>query len=192
MRLPGTSWFWITAAMIAGAAVCLAPGQAKAEELYEYKDDFRVRRPDWAEGDSYLHSVFWPQGAFPPQEPYLYFLDTGSERELGFGGHHGEPAYLGYRFPTGPPQSRRAVSGSLQIDVRFPDDTGMTSSPSGYLLYSVSADGVNWSDDPIELKSGGHVIPIESIGGTCPIVFLGTVVLIANLPVHLSAQPATI
>jgi hypothetical protein len=76
--------------------------------------------------------------------------------------------------------------------VRFPDDTGVTSSPSGYLLYSVSADGVNWSDDPIELKSGSHVIPIESVGGTSHIVFIGTEVLIDNLKVHLSAQPATI
>jgi len=76
--------------------------------------------------------------------------------------------------------------------VRFPDYTGVTSSPSGYLLYSVSADGVNWSDDPIELQSGSHVIPIESVGGTCHIVFIGTEVLIDNLQVYLSAQPATI
>ena len=192
MRLPGTSWFWITAATIAGAAVCLAPGPAQAAGAYEYQDDFHIRRPDWAEVDSYRHSVFWPQGAFPPQEPYLYFLDTGSERELGFGGHHGEPAYLGYSFPTGPSQSRRAFSGTLRIDVRFPDYTGVTPSPSGYLLYSVSADGVNWSDDPIELQSGSHVIPIESVGGTCHIVFIGTEVLIDNLQVYLSAQPATI
>ncbi|MBL7186818.1 MAG: right-handed parallel beta-helix repeat-containing protein [Phycisphaerae bacterium] len=187
MILPGTSWFWITAAMIAGAAVFLVPGQVKADWDYTY-DDFSTK---WAEGDSYLHSVFWPQGAFPPQEPYLYFLGTGSERELGFGGHHGEPAYLGYSFPTGPPQSSRAVSGSLQIDVRFLYDTGVTSSPSGYLLYSISADGVNWSGSD-ELQSGSQIIPIESVGGTCHIVFFGTEVLIDNLQVHLSAPPATI
>ena len=151
MRLPGTSWFWITAATIAGAAVCLVPNQVQADWDYNYQDDFDDFRNNWAEGDSSLHSIFWPQGAFPPQEPYLYFLDTGSGRELGFGGHHGVEASLGYSFPTGPPQSRRAVSGTLQIDVRFPSDTGVISSPSGYLLYSVSDDGVN-PRDSVELE----------------------------------------
>ncbi|MHC4625865.1 MAG: right-handed parallel beta-helix repeat-containing protein [Planctomycetota bacterium] len=188
MRLPGTSWFWITAAILAGAAVCFAPGQVQADWNYPYQDDFDDSRNNWAEADSYLHSVFWPQGAFPPQEPYLYFLETGSERELAFGGRHGEEAYLGYSFPTGSQQSGRAVSGTIRIDVRYPSENGV---PSGYLLYSVSEDGVNWSG-PVELRSGSHVIPIESVEGTCRVVFSGTGVSIDNLYVQLSASPATI
>jgi len=191
MRLPGTSWFWITAALLAGAAVCFMPGHVQADWTYNYQDDFDDVRNNWAETDSHLHSVFWPQGAFPPQEPYLYFLETDSGRELGFGGRHGEEAYLGYSFPTGPHQSGRAVSGTVGIDVRFASDTSVTLSPSGYLLYSVSDDGVNWSGS-VELGSGSHVIPIESVGGTCRIVFSGTGVLIDNLEVYLLASPATI
>lgn len=189
MKLPGTSWFWITAAMIAVVAVCLTPGPVKAG-WYDYQDDFKNKN-NFAEEDSSRHSVFWPQGAFPPQEPYLYFLDTDSGRELGFGGYHGVEAYLGYSFVTGPPESRRVVSGSLQIDVRFSDDIGVTPSLSGYLLYRLSPDGVHWAV-PKELQSGRHVIPIESIGGTCHVLFFGTDVLIDNLEVHLSAQPATL
>jgi hypothetical protein len=187
MKLPGTSWFWSTAAIIAVVAVCLAPGQVRAAWNYKYDDDFDDFRTNFAEDDSDRHSVFWPQGAFPPQEPYLYFLDTDSGRELGFGGYQ---AILGYSFVTGLPESRRVVSGSLQVDVRFSDDIGVTPSLSGYLLYRLSPDGVYWSD-PKELQSGRHDIPIESVEGTCHIRFFGTDVLIDNLEVHLSAQPAT-
>ena len=67
MRIPGTSWFW-TAVAILAVAVCLIPGPAKA---YEYQDDFSS---DNAENDSYFHSIFWPHGAFPPLQGYLYFV----------------------------------------------------------------------------------------------------------------------
>lgn len=188
MRLPGTSLLCITVAII-GLTVFPVPGPARAEGDYEYQDNFKE---NLAESHSYLHSVFWPQGAFPPPQPYLYFVDSEfGERELGFGDRHGQPAFLGYRFPTGPPQARRAVSGSLQLDVRFPYAASANSSLSGYLLYSVSDDGVTWSASE-ELTPGGHDIPLASVRGTCHIVFFGTEVLIDNLRVRLSAAPATI
>lgn len=188
MRSPGTSLFCITVTII-GLTVFLVPGPAQAQEPYVYQDDFS---DNWAESHSYLHSVFWPQGAFPPPQPYLYFVDSEfDERELGFGDRHGQPAFLGYRFPTGPPQARRAVSGSLQLDVRFPYAASANSSLSGYLLYSVSDDGVTWSASE-ELMPGSHDIPLASVRGTCHIVFFGTEVLIDNLRVRLSAAPATI
>jgi hypothetical protein len=59
------------------------------------------------------------------------------------------------------------------------------------LDYSFSADGVNWSA-PIELELGSNEIPIESIRGTCHIVFSGTDVLISRLRVELNSSPATI
>ena len=188
MRLPGTNRFWTTAAVIVGAIMCLVPAQVEADWTYDYRDDFSTNK---AERDSYLHSMFWPEGAFPPPQPYLYLLDSGLRQELGLGDHHGKSAYLGYSFPIGATQSRRAVSGSLQIDVRFRYDADMTSSLSGYLGYSVSADGVNWSGSR-ELPPGSRNIPIQSVRGTCHIVFFGTEVLIDNLQVHLSASPATI
>ena len=185
MRLPGTSWFYTAAAIIVLAAVCFAPGAVAANGDYDYDDDFTN---DWAESGSFLHSVFWPQGAFPPPEPYLYFLGSGEHRELGFGDHHGQLAYLGYRFPAGPLQPERAVSGNLHVDVRYAD---ASSSQSGYLSYSLSSDGVEWSDY-LELLPGSHDIPIESVRGSCYIEFSGMEVLIDNLRVQLSAPSATI
>ena len=191
MRLPGTGLFWGTATLMAAVVLCLAPVRTQAQGDYTYNDNFDDSRNNFAESDSYRHSVFWPQGAFPPPEPYLYYVENESGRELGFGGRHGQPAFLGYRFPTGPEQSHRAVSGSLKIDVRFPYGGVLASSLSSRLLYSVSADGVDWSD-PEELEPGSHNIPIASVRGACHIVLLGTEVLIDNLRVQLSTPPANI
>ena len=81
MRLARKGWFWTTTAILVGAAVCLAPSKVKADWTYEYQEDFSTNT---VERDSFLHSVFWPQGAFPPPQTYLYYLDTGQQRELGF------------------------------------------------------------------------------------------------------------
>ena len=40
MRTPGTSWSCIAALILAGVATCLIPGQANANWIYEYKEDF--------------------------------------------------------------------------------------------------------------------------------------------------------
>ncbi|MHC4496521.1 MAG: right-handed parallel beta-helix repeat-containing protein, partial [Planctomycetota bacterium] len=90
----------------------------------------------------------------------------------------------GYSFPISPEQSHRAISGTLQIDVRRPQD-------SGYLMYQLSGDGINWTNAR-ELAPGSHDISIESVRGTCYVVFSGAEVLIDNLWVNLSASPATI
>jgi hypothetical protein len=188
MRHQGTGWSWITATVLASAALCLAPGQVWADWTYEYQDDFST---DKAQTDSYIHSIFWPQGAYPPLEAYLYHLDTGPQRELGFGDYHGESAYLGYRFPAGRTQPHRAVSGNMRIDVRLPYGNDAASSLSGYLRYSFSPDGINWSN-PQELDPGSHDISIESLRGVCYVIFFGTEVLIDNLAVNLYNSPATI
>ncbi|MHC4437752.1 MAG: right-handed parallel beta-helix repeat-containing protein [Planctomycetota bacterium] len=179
MRMPGTSWFWTAVAILVVAAVCLFPSQAKA---YEYRDDFNG---DNAENDSYFHSIFWPQGAFPPRQAYLYFQDTGDERELGFGEYNDEPAYLVYRFPEGSENLTGSVYGELLIDVRRLES-------SGYLSYELSADGVNWSS-PEDLETGSQQeIHIESVRGSCYVKFFGTGVLIDNLEVNLYTLSATI
>jgi hypothetical protein len=185
MRLARKGWFWTTVAILVGAAVCLAPGKVEADWTDEYQEDFSTNR---VERDSFLHSVFWPQGAFPPPQTYLYYLDTGPQRELGFGDYNGDPALLGYCFPVSSVQPRRAVSGYLQIDVRFPDSTDMV---SGSLEYSLSSDGVIWSS-AYQLGPGSHNIPIESVYGTCYVKFRGIEVLIDNIDVRLKSSPATI
>ncbi len=185
MRLARKGWFWTTAAILVGAAVCLAPSKVEADWTYEYQEDFSTNS---VERDSFLHSVFWPQGAFPPPQTYLYYLDTGPQRELGFGDYNGDPALLGYCFPVASVQAQRAVSGYLQIDVRFPDSTDMV---SGSLEYSLSSDGVIWSSAR-QLGPGSHYITIESVRGTCYVKFRGIEVLIDNIEVRLNSSPATI
>ena len=183
MRIPGTSWFWIAAIILAGGAICLTPGQAQADWTYEYQDDFS---DDDARVDSYFHSIFWPQGAFPPRQAYLYFRDTAEERELGFGDYNDDPAYLCYRFPEGSENSTGSVYGELLIHVRLLES-------SGYLFYRLSADGVNWSSArELEPGSPSPSIQIESVRGSCYVFFFGTGVLVDNLEVHLYSPSATI
>jgi hypothetical protein len=188
MKLRGTGWFWTIAAIPAMVAVCLAPTRAQADYTYEYSDDFTT---DKAQADSYIHSIFWPQGAYPPSEAYLYHQDTGTQTQLGFGDHNGDPAYLGYRFPIGRTQPGRAVFGSLQITVRLPYGSDAASPLSSYLRYSLSSDGINWSS-PQTLDPGSYDILMESMRGACYVIFFGTEVLIDNLNVSLYTLPATI
>ncbi len=184
MKLLRRGWvFWTT--ILVSAVVCLAPSRVEADWTYEYREDFSTNS---VERDSFLHSVFWPQGAFPPPQTHLYYLDTGPQRELGFGDYNNDPALLGYRFPVGSVKAQGAVSGYLQIDVRFLESTDMV---SGSLEYSLSDDGVVWSSAR-QLRPGSHNITLESLRGTCYIKFRGTEVLIDNIVVRLSSPSATI
>ncbi|MBA7618281.1 hypothetical protein ES703_25602 [subsurface metagenome] len=185
MKLERSGWFWTTAVILVGTTVCLAPTKVEAAWTYEYREDFSTNS---AERDSLLHSIFWPQGAFPPSQTYLYYLGTGSQRELGFGDYNRDPAVLGYCFPVGSVQSPAAVSGYLQIDVWFTDNRNMV---SGSLQYSLSADGVNWLPAR-QLGTGSHNIPLESVRGTCYVKFRGTEAVIDNIYVRLSSSAATI
>ena len=178
MSMSGISRFWVIVVVLAIATVCLASGQKQPDWSYQYTDNFQDCN---VENDSFYHSIFWPQGAFPPAEPYLYYKDTGQARELGFGDFHGTPAKLVYRLPFA--QARKTVSGSLQVDVRF------LYTGSGSLRYSLSSDGKNWSSYK-ELVSGTNVISLKSIRGICYISFYGIGVLIDNLKVNLFSYPA--
>ena len=185
MKLLRRGWVFWTTAILVSAVVCLAPSRVEAAWTYEYREDFSTNS---VERDSFLHSVFWPQGAFPPPQTHLYYLDTGPQRELGFGDYNNDPALLGYCFPVGSVQSQGAVSGYLQIDVRFLESTDLV---SGSLEYSLSDDGVVWTSAR-QLRQGSHNITLESLRGTCYVKFRGTEVLIDNIVVRLSSPSATI
>jgi len=162
----------------------IAPGWT-----YEYSDDFET---DKAKKDSYAHAVFWPGSAFAPDEPYLYYYDpSGRDRALAFMDYGGQPAHLGYRFPITPQGVRGRISGILKLHVQFPSDAYISQSPPGYLLYSVSSDGQIWSP-PEHLAQGQNQIPVESLLGSCYVMFLGTRAVIDDLAVHLHSSPATI
>jgi len=161
--------------------------QAAAGWTYRYYDDFSTGK---AQTDSYAHSVFWPANAFPPAEPYLSYFGSGQGRALAFVGYVGQPAHLGYRFPLGPTPDRH-VRGSLGIDVAFPSNALISQTPPGYLMVSLSDDGTHWST-PEALDTGRHEIPIESLHGTCYVMFLGASAMIDNLSVDLASPAATI
>ena len=175
MNKSGKSRFWVVAAIIVGATVHLASGQP-VPDWYTYTDDFNDCN---VENDSYYHSIFWPQGAFPPSEPYLYYKDTG---ELGFGDFHNQTAQLSYRFPFSQ-YVNNTISGQIQLEVRFPYTN------AGSLQYSLSSDGIVWSR-PKHLVAGTNIIKVESIRGICYITFYGIEVLIDNLHVTLNSYPA--
>ena len=181
MKLARTGWNWITAAVVVSVTVCLVPTQVSAW-TYEYRDDFSTTD---VEKDSYLHSIFWPQGAFPPSEPYLYLSDND---KLGFGDYNGDPAILGYSFPVSSTKSPGAVTGYLNIDVSFQDTTDLV---SGSLQYELSDDGVDWSSAH-NLGQGSHNIPLGFVSGVCYVRFIGTEVLIDNLGITLRSIPPKI
>jgi len=155
---------------------------------YQYFDDFST---DKAETDSYTHSIFWPKDAFPPPEPYLYYVHLAGDRALAFADYQGQPAHLGYRFPIVSTHVHRRVAGILGLNVRFPNNAHISQSPPGYLLYSLSSDGHTWST-PEQLHPGRNEILVESLQGTIYVIFLGTRVVIDDLSVHLHSPPATI
>ncbi|MBN2314078.1 MAG: right-handed parallel beta-helix repeat-containing protein [Sedimentisphaerales bacterium] len=167
-------------ALLSVGAIFLVPSQIWA---YEYQDNFSTDKAT-EEGETYYHSVFWPEGAYPPSDrPYLYYKEEGYQRELGFEGYHGLEASLSYRFPTGSTLPDRALSGILHFDLS-------RSASTGYLQYKLSSDGVEWTD-PQQLSPGSYDIRMESVRGTCYVTFLGTGVLIDDLSVELSEEPAT-
>ena len=181
MNMSGTSRFWVIAAIIAGATVSLAASQPTPDWSYTYTDDFQTSKIDT---DSYFHSIIWPEGAYPPSEPYLYYTDSG---ELGFGDFHDQPAQLAYRFPFPQGLLNKTISGSLQVDVRFLNvNAGSQYSP---LQYSISSDGVIWSTRK-NLVEGTNIIPMKSVRGVCYIVFYGNGAFIDNLLVNLYSYPA--
>lgn len=171
-----TSCFWILAVTAACATVCPASSEKVHDCNYsDYFNDFKV------ENESYYHSIFWPEGAFPPSEPYLFYKSIGQDRGLGFGDYNGKPAELVYSFPS--EKKQRTISGELRVDVSY----FYADSPK--LSFYVSSDGINWSI-PKMLITGTNVIPLESIRGICYIKFSGYEARIDNLHVNLYSYPA--
>ena len=116
---------------------------------YHYADDFSTPK---AEKDSYDHSVFWPEQAFPPPKPYLFFTHVMKPPEaLAFAEYKGQSAHLAYEFPIASSEAAPASWGTLQLDV---SDLG-----DGYASYSLSTDGEVWTL-PMPLGFGHVKIPL--------------------------------
>jgi hypothetical protein len=163
--------------------IVLHPALAAADN-WTYTDNFGTTA---VEKDSFAHSIFWPEGAYPPQsEAFLYYSAIG---QVGFAGYgENRLANLTYRFQIEQGQAQRAVTGDIQIDII---DTSKSKTSPGYLACSFSSDGFNWSDIQVLGEGADQNILLESVTGICYIRLEGKDVLVDNLEVDLSAIPAT-
>jgi hypothetical protein len=169
--------------------VLLAGAAIGANWTSAYTDDFST---DTARQDSCIQSLFWLDRATPPPGPYLYYTETGWDRQLAFMGYQNQLAELGYCFPITTVHTQRVVKGWLSVDVSFPTTAIISQYPQqGQLLYSTSGDGVAWSEAQ-SLGAGRQQVPIESASGAAYVRLAGTRVVIDNLQVSLSSPPATI
>jgi len=161
--------------------------------IYRYGDDFSTKK---AVRDSYDHSDFWPENAFPPAEPYLYYSSRYGNPAPGlvFMGFKGQRAHLNYCFPI-KPVNDEPLRGVLKFDLKFlVNAVSLTSSAdrAGYMCYSISPDGKHWTI-PSPLKPGAQAIKVGSHQGTCYVSLSGHLALIDNLAVELNGpQPNVI
>ena len=158
---------------------------------YEYSDDFST---DKAKDDSYSHSVFWPVDAYGPEEPYLvYNKQVGNPApSLIFMGYGEKPAELKYRFPLNSVNKASELKGTISFEkCDGPWRVMYMPEPVGYLRYSVSGDGQQWSE-PRRAERGVNTVGVSSGQGTCYISFEGAFAVIDNLKVELRASVGTI
>ncbi len=168
-------------------AVILAGTAAGAS--WTYTDNFSSEK---AKEDSCIQSLFWLDRATPPPGSYLYYLYEGWNRKLVFMGYQNQLAELGYCFPVNSARTQRTVKGWLTVNVSFPENASISQTPErGQLLYSVSGDGVAWSETQ-GLSAGLNQFPIESPSGTAYVRFFGTRAAIDDLDVSLSSPAATV
>ena len=154
---------------------------ADADWTYIYCDGFDT---NVAAADSVSHSVFWPEQAFPPSEPYLLFSSNHGvpPRGLLFMGYDGTPAILEYRLPmdTDNVPSNRRIGGFTEFDVQLLPSPTLDSKMS----YCTSPDGQDWTE-PVEVASGHHRIWTSSPDGTAHLRFQGNHAVLDNLCMRL-------
>ncbi len=110
---------------------------AQGSWAYDYQDDFSTNK---AMTDSYDHSVFWPETALPPAEPYLFYTSVSQPAgRLAFAKFPdtGIRAHLAYCFPLGE-SGPDSITGTMEFDV-YEYATG------AYMAFSMSPDGTTWT-----------------------------------------------
>ncbi|MBI9016814.1 MAG: hypothetical protein JEZ07_06075 [Phycisphaerae bacterium] len=154
---------------------------------YEYYDNFNS---DKAINDSVAHCVQWPETAYPPAQPYLFYNTylTDSPRTLVFMGHKNIPADILYRFPLKPDDTdHKTIKGSITFDVEFPFENYVNTS----LKCRLSSTGHIWSV-PIDLETGYNRVPVFSLTGQLFVQFIGQGASIDNLSVNFISDTADI
>ncbi len=184
-------WFLFSIILLSIFTCRTLPAQSGTACDFFYIDDFTTSK---VVDDCEDHAVFWPEGAFPPPEPYLVLSSqTGNPpRGLMFVGFGGLPAHLSYCFSFDI-SGQRLYKGTIEFDVMFPGHavTLDPDSSQGYLMFSLSIDGYGWTES-VPLSQGHHTIELSSPNGTCYIMLLGTMAAIDNIKVCLQTESAVL
>ncbi|MBP8303997.1 MAG: right-handed parallel beta-helix repeat-containing protein [Phycisphaerae bacterium] len=162
-----------------------------ATVLYRYEDDCSQ---DLAMDQSLIHSVFWVKGAFPPTQPYLaYWTPQAGDRAILFRDHSGQPASLGYAIPVLPDDRVWAdpVTVNLGLDVQLLSTDDPSRPATGYLLYTVSADGTTWST-PRALSPGRCQVHLGDLRDNRYLLLTGTLAVVDNLTIEITRPSVTL
>ncbi len=158
--------------------------------IYSYEDGFSDER---ARDDSHQQSLFWVQGAAPPDEPTLMFVDfTEDNPMLLLRGDESGVAQLGYHLPVTPDVVLPAVPLSIEVllEVQLLTSPNPGHATLGHLGYLTSRDGQNW-DSYRGLKSGANHISPGLFADNRYIVFKGHQAVIDNLRIRIYREPGT-
>jgi hypothetical protein len=178
------------ASLVYGFAVTAIEAKA-AVITWNFEDDFSTEKATIL---SYDHSIFWPEMALPPPEPYLYYTNFSfPQGMLAFAGYsyEEEGAYLAYAFPLFNIMTR-IDSGTVELDI-LSADFDEANPPLSYVL---SEEGINWAE-PVPLVEGHNQISLlPSDYQHTYVKFIGTGVAIDNLFVTVSGpeipEPASL
>lgn len=159
--------------------------------MYSYEDGFSDER---VRDDSHQQSLFWVQGAAPPDEPTLVFVDFTEDNPMLLlrGGENGV-AQLGYHLPVTPDVVLPAIPLSVEVllEVQLLTSPNPNRPTLGYLAYQTSADGKKWDSPPRALKSGANHISPGLLAHNRYIRFQGHQAVIDNLRIRIYREPGT-
>lgn len=169
-------------------SLLLTWSQADAEMVYQYVNPFTE---NLVAGQSFHHSPIWLSQASPPNEPYLtYILHSGS-RALLMMGFLEEESEVIFALPVEPHRSLFADYGTISFDLDFLSSESYIPVSDQHFSYRLSANGRFWSD-PIFLKSGHHVVPLDKVNRTAFIGFNGSKAILDNLHIEFHINPPDI
>ena len=154
--------------------IILLSGRIKS--AYEYVDDFET---DMAIDDSVSHSVFWPETAYPPDYPYLFYGNyiTNGNRSLVFMDSNNIEADITYCLPLNKSDiGHKSIKGNIRCNVSFPYENHINST----IVCRLSPTGRVWNA-PIRLVRGENAVPFFSFTGKIYVQFIGKGAVLDNL-----------
>ncbi len=135
---------------------------------YEYSDSFDTEQAMY---DSISHSMLWPETAYPPAHPYLFYSSyiTNGQRTLVFMDSNETEADISYCLPLKETNvTNKSIKGYINCRAIFP----FANQSKASLKCRVSPTGEIWSS-PVRLTAGQNQIPFFSFSGKIYVQFIG-------------------